>query len=324
MTDPIAPQPDFTSPIAGRIEVREPCPWCPDRPMVPSTLMDDHVARLHPEVQTATAAPAVQAPAADRTTTSRRAGLRDELAAALEAAPYRPETRCSLQLADAIMTVLYREWPWLRAEAEDTAPAEPAADRAAGATAVAASLGRANETAPCVAANRAALRDRIAEALIAWTYRGKDPEHGGILETVRANAYSRADAVLAVLPAPTNRAAVYAEVAELVRSMAPEHPRNAAWVQDCHHIADRIDETRPLLRRMADEAQPAEAGIVAYRSKGDRILRCLSHVPPESEGDFDPVTSDDLPDGGICTHPACGVDVLIPQPSAEARQPKEA
>jgi hypothetical protein len=50
------------------------------------------------------------------------------------------------------------------------------------------------------------LRDRIAEALIAWTYRGKDPEHGGILETVRANAYSRADAVLAVLPAPVDQA----------------------------------------------------------------------------------------------------------------------
>ncbi|GHC28822.1 MULTISPECIES: hypothetical protein [Streptomyces rochei group] len=51
------------------------------------------------------------------------------------------------------------------------------------------------------AGQTAPLRDRIAEALVSWTYRGKDPEHGGILETVRANAYSRADAVLAVLPA---------------------------------------------------------------------------------------------------------------------------
>ncbi|CAM5601910.1 hypothetical protein [Streptomyces coeruleorubidus] len=45
-------QPDFTSPIAGRVEVRDPCPWCPDRPMVPRSLMDGHVARVHPEVQT--------------------------------------------------------------------------------------------------------------------------------------------------------------------------------------------------------------------------------------------------------------------------------
>jgi hypothetical protein len=67
MTDHTAPQPDFTSPIAGRIEVREPCPWCAGRPMIPRSLMDEHVARLHPEVQTVDAvAPAVQAPAADR------------------------------------------------------------------------------------------------------------------------------------------------------------------------------------------------------------------------------------------------------------------
>ncbi|MYR46769.1 hypothetical protein [Streptomyces sp. SID5910] len=63
---------------------------------------------------------------------------------------------------------------------------------------------------PLPPADQTALRDRIAEALIAWTYRGKGPEHGGILETVRANAYSRADAVLAVLPATTDRAAVRA------------------------------------------------------------------------------------------------------------------
>jgi hypothetical protein len=52
------PTPDSASPIAGRIEVREPCPWCPDRPMVPRSLMDEHVARLHPDVQTVDASPA--------------------------------------------------------------------------------------------------------------------------------------------------------------------------------------------------------------------------------------------------------------------------
>ncbi|MDX2986413.1 ParB N-terminal domain-containing protein [Streptomyces caniscabiei] len=62
---------------------------------------------------------------------SRRAGLRDEIAAALEAADYRLDMRRG-DLADAIMPVLYREWPWLRAEAEDAASAVvPAADRAA-------------------------------------------------------------------------------------------------------------------------------------------------------------------------------------------------
>lgn len=52
--------------------------------------------------------------------------------------------------------------------------------------------------------------------------------------------------------------------------------------------------------------------VVAYRSLGGRILRCLNHIPPEPDGDFVRVTSGDLPDGGVCTYPGCGVDVLIP------------
>lgn len=50
---------------------------------------------------------------------------------------------------------------------------------------------------------QAGLRERIAEALVSWTYRGQEPDpETGILETVRANAYSRADAVLLVLLGP--------------------------------------------------------------------------------------------------------------------------
>lgn len=85
-------QPDFTSPIAGRIEVREPCPWCPDRQMVPRSLMDEHIAQMHPDVQTVE-------PSADR------AALRDRIAEALEQADYRPDMRRG-DLADAIMPVL--------------------------------------------------------------------------------------------------------------------------------------------------------------------------------------------------------------------------
>jgi hypothetical protein len=72
------PEPDFTSPLAGRIEVREPCPWCPDRPMIARSLMDQHCAELHPEVQTVEATAAVPPPA-DRAP-SQRAGLRNEIA----------------------------------------------------------------------------------------------------------------------------------------------------------------------------------------------------------------------------------------------------
>jgi hypothetical protein len=71
---------------------------------------------------------------------SRRTGLRDQLAAALyerERPPREPRWAeaypCDREvfeaMADTARTVLYREWPWLRAEAEDaateTAPANP-------------------------------------------------------------------------------------------------------------------------------------------------------------------------------------------------------
>jgi hypothetical protein len=78
--------------------------------------------------------------------------------------------------------------------------------------------------------------------------------------------------------------------------------------------------------RLAAEEQPAVVSqpdeeadrIVAYRSTGARVLRCLLHAPSDLTG-FTPVTSDDLPDGGICTFPDCGADVLIPQqPDEEA------
>lgn len=51
--------------------------------------------------------------------------------------------------------------------------------------------------------------------------------------------------------------------------------------------------------------------VVAYRSPGGRILRCLLHVPDDTSN-LTPVTSDDLLDGGMCTYPfpECGRDVL--------------
>ncbi|MFD9069162.1 hypothetical protein [Streptomyces lasiicapitis] len=41
--------PDFTSPIAERVEVRQPCPYCGDRQMIPRAQFTEHVARLHPD-----------------------------------------------------------------------------------------------------------------------------------------------------------------------------------------------------------------------------------------------------------------------------------
>ncbi|WPO70213.1 hypothetical protein [Streptomyces sp. KN37] len=41
--------PNFASPIAGRVEVRQPCPYCGDRQMIPRSQFTEHMARVHPE-----------------------------------------------------------------------------------------------------------------------------------------------------------------------------------------------------------------------------------------------------------------------------------
>ncbi|MFF9285435.1 hypothetical protein [Streptomyces griseosporeus] len=97
-------------------------------------------------------------------------------------------------------------------------------------------------------ADRAALRDRIAEALISWAYRGRQPDpETGILETLRTNAYSRADAVLAVLPPPVDRAAVLREAADFVGN---DDNCDCGGCDSC--VPNKLAEG---LRRMAAEAQ---------------------------------------------------------------------
>lgn len=67
------------------------------------------------------AAPAA-APSTDQATPSRRAGLRDELVTVLGQIQTIPPVAHRRAQADNVLAVLYREWPWLRAEAEDAAP----------------------------------------------------------------------------------------------------------------------------------------------------------------------------------------------------------
>lgn len=54
-------------------------------------------------------------------TPSRRAGLRDELVNALGQITTIPPVAHRREQADNVLAVLYREWPWLRAEAEELA-----------------------------------------------------------------------------------------------------------------------------------------------------------------------------------------------------------
>jgi hypothetical protein len=88
-----------------------------DRPTA-STITDAQLDELYEQLERAQRV-AMQA-LDDEPTPSRRTGLRDEIANALEAADYSGNMRRG-DLADAVMPVLYREWPWLRAEAEDAA-----------------------------------------------------------------------------------------------------------------------------------------------------------------------------------------------------------
>ena len=55
--------------------------------------------------------------------------------------------------------------------------------------------------------------------------------------------------------------------------------------------------------------------VVAYRSPlpGALSLYCTRHT--DDLGAYTPLTSDDLPDGGLCVQ--CGTDVLIPQQGAD-------
>lgn len=174
------------------------------------------------------------------------------------------------------------------------------------------------------------------------------------LQTLRA--IQQAEAPTAVLPPPVSRATVLREAADRaevvalrlrlkrdygaasgaydvraeLRRLAGEAQPECSASRTGHCLREAESETACDTEagecvhggRPADEAQPGTEAerVVAYRSLGGRILRCLNHIPPEPDDDFVPVTPDDLPDGGVCTYPECGVDVLIPQPAVEPQR----
>ncbi|MFJ4990033.1 hypothetical protein ACIP9H_40335 [Streptomyces sp. NPDC088732] len=119
----------------------------------------------------------------------------------------------------------------------------------------------------------------------------------------RARCQEAADA-----EAQTWGAILYEEFAEAMAETDPAQLR-AELVQIAAVCAAWISDLDTRVR----PAPAATRAPVAYQSRGGRLLRCLRHAPGRSvldSGDMVPVTSDDLPDGGICTYPDCGVDVL--------------
>ncbi|MDX2954571.1 hypothetical protein [Streptomyces caniscabiei] len=272
---------------------------------------------------------------------SRRAGLRDELVKALGRITTVPPVAHRRAQADHVLGVLYREWPWLRAEAEDAAASVvvPAADRAAPvltaeeARALAEDLGyqlyRAQDALAFVgeccdiadreqrpvttadvrewlkgarcgrqvavdAADRAALRDRIAEELAARFTSGAEYTQGmrvafegpdGGPATRMVTPFEAAEAVLAVLPAPADRAAVLEEaadkLAEFIALHGPTSRTVAGWT-GAEAFLRRMAAESAAVDRVAAETPPAETETVhACPPDGSGLTPCCGRTPFE-------------------------------------------
>jgi hypothetical protein len=108
---------------------------------------------------------------------------------------------------------------------------------------------------PSAPADRAALRDRIADTLAAtdgWRWASASDK---ALSSAYRGYQTRADAVLAVLPEPADRAAILREAADIAEAQRQFEPatgtRKSAQVSENVGILRAADS----LRRMADEAQ---------------------------------------------------------------------
>ncbi|ELP71019.1 hypothetical protein PV735_05460 [Streptomyces turgidiscabies] len=137
--------------------------------------------------------------------------------------------------------------------------------------------------------------------------------HGTLQRRERIHNHVRLLALDAVADGPLTGVTGTADVpCERCKGTAtdPEH-------SGVEHYGD--NHPRPVPEPCAD-CQFPPPGTIAYRSRIGRMLRCLRHAPDwPAPGDFvEPVTSEDLPDGGTCTHPECGIDVLITQEQRSA------
>jgi hypothetical protein len=103
-----------------------------------------------------------------------------------------------------------------------------------------------------------ALRDRIAEALMQWAEGNNSPKYTSMRrpETVVQNAYSRADAVLAVLPEVADRDAVLREAADQYAKLTDQNEaydrEHGELDEDARLRHEVVRDVVAGLRRMAD------------------------------------------------------------------------
>jgi hypothetical protein len=138
------------------------------------------------------------------------------------------------------------------------------------------------------------LRDLIAEALMQWAERNNSPQYATMRrpETVKANAYSRADAVLAVLTTPDQQAT----------EAQQDEPSAAPWATDSARIG------RALIWSWSDIGK-GEFGR-GYRAAQEEARAILTRVlAGEAQKGDTPASTAPLAAGlpqvqGNC--PACG------------------
>jgi hypothetical protein len=157
------------------------------------------------------------------------------------------------------------------------------------------------------AAERNDLRDRIAEVL--WPLTDWDGDE--------LNAERAADAVLAVLPAPTDRASVLAE--HLVERCPDHGCVEPAWEDGCHC------EIEPLLRRLAGEAATPE-----HDTEARPVIDTASDTPQHAAATVLHCSSANFlhKHGPHGWEPQPGMDPVhcpgYAEPAVGAQQPKEA
>jgi hypothetical protein len=152
-----------------------------------------------------------------------------------------------------------------------------------------------------------------------------DPGRGDarqLLERLAAEASAGSTSPLvlpwALLMDDDDRIAFLNELAGVMQDA--RHMATEAGHVHARHILAAVEKTCTTWRLIA-EAQHAhntapgpdtvadEDPTVAYRAPGSGFLYCVGCC--HGNGSFAAMTSDDLPDGGLCDD--CGVDVLIPQ-----------
>jgi hypothetical protein len=206
------------------------------------------------------------APSTDHTTPSRRAGLRDALRRAVCEAEGFAWDSDMLEPdeygdhADTVLAVLCREWPWLRAEAEDAAA--PSTDQAAGLASFVLWLDASDGSVP----THDGVRWPDGTTTIHHRHFGITTTHHDPEAACRA-AHGEQGRIVWPEPAPADRAAVLEDAADRFDQHAEQIldgvENKAAFVAKPLRYQSAVwSEAAETLRRLAAEA-PKEQGAQA-------------------------------------------------------------